>query len=84
MSNENEKNGGGFGKPIGGAILVVASLTGLGGEPIEPKPNPLSALIAQPAKLQDLFVTHPTHGPESGTGYVHTVHSIVAMVTTSS
>ena len=84
MSDKKNKDGSGFWKPLGVGLLAGASsLTGHG-EPIEPKPSPLPALIAQPVTVSDWLVAYLPHGQEPATGYTHTFQGVVAMVTSSS
>lgn len=80
MSNKNAEDGGGFGKPLG-VILVFASLTVQGGEPVEQESDALTDLkIQRPTE----FVAYLPHGAEPLTGYTHTLEGIVRMATTTS
>ena len=85
MSDKKKQHDGvGFWKPLGVGLLAGASSLSTHGEPIEPKPIPLPALIAQPVTVSDWLVAYLPHGQEPATGYTNTFKGVVAMETTSS
>jgi hypothetical protein len=81
MSDKSPKLGIGFGKPLGGVILTLASLTGHAVEPIEQEHGTLMELKVQ--RSMD-FVAYLPHGAEPLAGYSHTLQGVVRLATTSS